>query len=392
MGDGGVLRGCLKLKLAATRRALTGGDQRSTIGYLVRRDTQVTKEKVKQLYGELCGLSPGASGVAKRKRGYDFERLLHMLLSVDELEPRTGYKPKGEQIDGSLYLDGRFHLLEAKWHADPMPASTLYQFKGKVDGKLIGTIGLFISMSGYAEDAVDALTLGKGLNLILFDRSDMDVAIRRGVGFKAILKLKLRKAAEEGVVYFPAEIEEVTAAKSETTANDVLVADYLGIESLPIGIPKAERPFSVAADLLIVCEGDTDRLVIGMLAERVLAHAGSKRVIKIAMAMGKRSIPRMANALWDNAPTLPKVLVVTDGDDDPEGTKAMLSKELKIDDWVAAIPNPEIETWLDLKPLRPSIGKTRLALYWIAVADLDIAALSKRDEQFRIFYNAILGL
>jgi hypothetical protein len=41
-------------------------------------------------------------------------------------------------------------LLEAKWHRDEfeLPASTIYEFKGKVDGKLVGTVGIFISMSG----------------------------------------------------------------------------------------------------------------------------------------------------------------------------------------------------------------------------------------------------
>ena len=50
---------------------------------------------------------------------------------------------------GSTYLD----LLEAKWHADHIPASTLYQFKDKVEGEQIGTRGVFIAMSSYSEDA-----------------------------------------------------------------------------------------------------------------------------------------------------------------------------------------------------------------------------------------------
>lgn len=99
------------------------------------------------------------------------------ILPVQTFRIEPSYKAKGEQIDGSFYLDGTFILLEAKWHADPIPASTLYQFKGKVDGKLVGTLGVFISMSGYSEDAVDALTAGKSLNLILFNKEDIDAAI-----------------------------------------------------------------------------------------------------------------------------------------------------------------------------------------------------------------------
>ena len=144
--------------------------------------------------------------------------------------------------------------------ANPLPASTLYQFKGKVDGKLTGTLGVFISISGYAKDAVDALTLGKDLNVILVDRNDMDAAILRGNGFKKVLKLKLRKAAEEGVIYFPAEGELVTA-----DATRVVEIDELGYLHTTDGVLTARPVEPATADLLIVCEGDSDRVIIAAL-------------------------------------------------------------------------------------------------------------------------------
>ena len=125
-------------------------------------------QHLKKTYAELCSPPPDSNAVWKRARGYKFEKLLAALLRADHLDERTSYKVSGEQIDGSFFLDGMVFLLEAKWHTDAVPASTLYQFKGMVDGKLSGTIGVFISMSGYSKDAVDALTLGKSLNLILF--------------------------------------------------------------------------------------------------------------------------------------------------------------------------------------------------------------------------------
>lgn len=329
-----------------------------------------------------------STGVAKRMRGFAFEWLLNNLFALDELEPRAGYRPAGEQIDGSIYLDGRIYLLEAKWHADPLPASTLYQFKGKVDGKLAGTIGIFISMSGYAADAVDALILGKGLNVILVDRRDMDSAIVRGNGFKKVLKLKLRKAAEEGTVYFPAEGELVTAEKTRIIDIDHLRFDHVTDRVL------ATKPVEpAAADLLIVCEGDSDRVAIATLVERILATAGSDRSIKILTAMGKLTIPRVANALRSTFRSESKVLIVADGDNDPAGTSAMLSNGLEFKDWIASIPNPSIETWLGLDPesLRRKSGKFRIEQFKLSACQADIAALRLRDEEFNRFYNAVLG-
>lgn len=85
-----------------------------------------------------------------QQRGRTFERMLTQLLSRENMEPRSSMRPSGEEIDGSFAMGDRFFLLEAKWHATPIPASALYAFKGKVDGKLIGTIGVFLSMSDYS--------------------------------------------------------------------------------------------------------------------------------------------------------------------------------------------------------------------------------------------------
>ncbi|NVK19178.1 MAG: hypothetical protein HWE30_10820 [Methylocystaceae bacterium] len=345
-------------------------------------------DEIRGEYKELTDLPANADGYAKRQRGHAFERLLYKLLLLDELEPRTGYRPTGEQIDGSLYFDGRMYLLEAKWHADPLPASTLYQFKGKVDGKLVGSIGIFISMSGYAKDAVDALVLGKGLNIILFDQRDMEAAIIRGVGFKSILKLKLRKAAEEGAIYFPTESELVTADRTSTVA-----IDHLRYDRATDRVFEAQTLEPATADLLIVCEGDIDRVVIATLAERILASNGSGRSIKILTAMGKAIIPRVANALWNTVSSTSKVLIVVDGDDDPTGTDMMLANGLEFTDWIAAIPNPSIETWLgiDLEDVRRKGVRHRLDQAELAAKMLDIDELRARDVEFAHFYGAILG-
>lgn len=343
---------------------------------------------IKKEYEDLSSLPIDSDAASKRQRGFAFERLLNNLFAVDDLEPRAGYRPAGEQIDGSFYLDGRIYLLEAKWHADPLPASTLYQFKGKVDGKLAGTIGIFISMSGYAKDAVDALILGKGLNVILLDRRDMDVAIVRGSGIKQVLKLKIRKAAEEGVVNFPVEGELVTAKKTS-----VIEIEHLHFDRVTDRVLATQPVHTTSADLLIVCEGDSDREVIAILVERILADARSSRSIKIVTAMGKLTIPRVANALRNTLQSESKVLIVTDGDSDPLGTFSMLSSGLEFKDWVASIPNPSIETWLglDLELLRRRGGRYRIEQSRQAAYQLNIADLKTKDKEFSRFHDAVLG-
>lgn len=341
-------------------------------------------QHLKATYEGLCSPPPDSNAVWNRARGYKFERLLADLLRADHLDPRTSYKAPGEQIDGSFFLDGSVFLLEAKWHADEIPASTLYQFKGKVDGKLSGTIGVFISMSGYSKDAVDALTLGKSLNLILFDKRDIDAAIDRELGFREVLKRKLRKAAEEGVVYFPTEAELVTS----NTSTQVEI-ERLGFDAATGTIFSQAAPASKEPDLVILCEGDSDRELIAQLVKRILAQTSSAKTIKIVTAMGKFSIPKVANAVHASVEPNAKVLIVVDSDGDAVKTLDMLERNISFTGWRAAIPDPEIETWIGLDRRTLQRSSVRILQSLQALVEIDLQELRGRDKAFSVFYDAI---
>ena len=168
----------------------------------------INKETQSQLKSELKALDDlraERGTLTAQKRGQRFEKwladLLHSKDRDQNLHPRLSFRPKGEEIDGSFICDSRIFLLEAKWFNRPLPASAVYAFKGKVDGKLAGTVGVFVSMSGYSEVVVDALRIGKDLNVVLFDRGDIEAAIDDG--FKNVLRVKMRAAAELGEIKYP---------------------------------------------------------------------------------------------------------------------------------------------------------------------------------------------
>ena len=279
-------------------------------------------------------------------------------------------------------------LLEAKWHADPLPASTLYQFKGKVDGKLTGTIGIFISMSGYSEDAVDALSLGKTLNLILFDGRDMDAVFQLGLGFVTVLKRKLREAAEAGIVYSPAEVEVVKRSGTNSTAFE-----FLRYDPVSGGLMTSKPVTTASPDLVIVCEGETDKEVLAALSQRILDHQNSQRSIQIITAMGKHAVTKVTKTFEHVYPPETKVLLVVDGDGDPESSRAMLEREVTLSNWTASIPDPGLEVWFGLEPLRmrrqPMMG--RMEQYRSAIQDADISQLRGSHASFANFYNAVIG-
>jgi len=349
-------------------------------------------EAEEEIYLRLLALPEKSRARGKRRRGYQFQNLIAAALALENLEPRTSYRTvKGaEEIDGSFFLDGTIFLIEAKWHAEPLPASTLYMFKGKIDGKLVGTLGVFISMSGYSKAAADALTFGKNINLILFDRPDMDAAILRKEGFRAVLKRKLRDAAEAGIVQTPSSNDVVRVTPTVETAR------YDASTGRVLDVVAAVRS---SPDLVIVCEGDTDRTILSMLSERILADSNSTpRWIKIITAMGKRPVARVTRTFQYHYPENVNALLIVDGDGDIEGSLEMLESEVAIKNWRASIPDPGIEAWFadfDFRPMRmrrqEKSGIGTMSEFQEAIKKLDIEKLLKSDQSFAVFYNAVLG-
>jgi len=216
------------------------------------------------------------------------------------LAPRIRYRPVGEEIDGSFFHRGKVMLLEAKWTQRPLPASSIYEFRGKVEGKLIGTIGVFISMSGFSADAVDALVAGKVINTILFDGDDMQAVAVGQIDFRVALDQKLRAAAESGTPY------------------------------LPLRDPVSGRPFDIAdqatgrsATTMVLVEGSFDALLIHALADELGPAAHQLEVLP---AGGTFNLPVLANTV--HAVSSNPVVIIADGDGQPQAVRSRIETGL----------------------------------------------------------------
>lgn len=316
----------------------------------------------------------------KITRGRLFENLIRDWLETENLSPSlNSLRPPGEELDGSFLYGQRVFLLETKWHSKPLPASSIYQFKGKVDGKLVGTIGVFISMSGFSTDAIDALQYGKVLNVILFDGNDIIACFSNNMGFTNALALKLRKATEVGIPFYS-----------------------LKTVSLKQTVKKVQSKQKILDDMIIIVEGQGDQEIISFLAEEILRKNKVSRKLMIRMAGGKISIPALANAMDDFSDGRKQTLMlVADADADATETANLLSKPLNETlEPTLIIPDPEIEIWFqqfkiydrdDLKNyakehrVKPSLARNHI-LY-----RLDFEELYKIDESFKLFYDALIN-
>lgn len=138
-----------------------------------------------------------------QSRGFAFERFLNELFDCFNLEPRSSFKIVGEQIDGSFICDGNTYLVEAKWQESLIGNSELLTFFGKVEGKTKWTRGAFISLNGFSKDGLEAFARGRSTNMIGMDGQDLHFILQGEITLPEVIRLKARKAAEEGTFFKP---------------------------------------------------------------------------------------------------------------------------------------------------------------------------------------------
>lgn len=139
----------------------------------------------------------------RRAAGLQLERVLTRLFEVNNLCPREPFRVVGEQIDGSFELDYEVYLLEAKWQHDPIPASDLYVFREKIEGKSKFTRGVFLSISGISPQALEAITHGKQPNFFIADGYDLMMILEANIELGEFFRRRQRLFAEAGRVCVP---------------------------------------------------------------------------------------------------------------------------------------------------------------------------------------------
>lgn len=145
------------------------------------------------LQGELVGA----------KRGYALEEILQALSTLFSIDITEPYRVNGEQIDGSVKYDGEHYIIEAKWQDKAAANEAVYQFAGKIEGKMYGR-GFFISIHGFSENVVVSLVAGKAIKTVFIDGGDLIVVLEGFLSFTDMLDRKIKAAQTKGLIYIDA--------------------------------------------------------------------------------------------------------------------------------------------------------------------------------------------
>ena len=132
----------------------------------------------------------------QRARGIDFETLLSDLFRLFDMEPRLSYELEREQIDGSLSFDTDDYVVEARWRNSPTDRAAADVFAAKVRRKGKNALGLFVSISGFTQDAI--AQYNESTPFLAVDGSDIYLVLDYRIRLDDMLKQKKRHANETG--------------------------------------------------------------------------------------------------------------------------------------------------------------------------------------------------
>jgi hypothetical protein len=172
-------------------------DERKKVVSEKIRNTTALKNKLDELNQKFMEIATSSDA---QKRGYGLEKLLNELFTLFDFDPKASFKITGEQIDGAFTFKDDDFLLEARWVKQPINASDLYSFAGKINGKRKNTLGLFVSMDGFSKECLE--TKSSDLRcLILMDGMDLNAILTDRITLDDLLYRKRRHASETGNIY-----------------------------------------------------------------------------------------------------------------------------------------------------------------------------------------------
>lgn len=162
------------------------------------KESQSPKKTLEELKNHYYSLLQGSMSV--QKRGYELEKILLELSKHSNLEVTEPFRINGEQIDGSIKFDGEHYIIEAKWHDKESSNEPVYQFAGKVEGKMYGR-GFFISINGFSQNVIQSLVHGKAIRTLFIDGEDLIFVFEGFMNFTEMLDKKIKAAQTKGLIY-----------------------------------------------------------------------------------------------------------------------------------------------------------------------------------------------
>ena len=184
-------------------QALMAGQRRAqALSDLLTNGVELVAPEDKERERRLAALSLLADRLAaletnttlrRQARGKRFEAWLGELFEVYALDATLDVRNDSEQIDFTFWLDSLFVIGEARWLKGPVDSPQVRDFFGKLGERPPFVVGLFVSMGGFTEPALDFARRNSGQRTLLtMPRNELDGILRADPELPAWVKRGLR--------------------------------------------------------------------------------------------------------------------------------------------------------------------------------------------------------
>jgi Holliday junction resolvase-like predicted endonuclease len=179
------------------------------------------------------------NGMTPQSRGQRFNSLIADLFTVFGIAAKANQNSVGE-LDVIFTHGGRRFILEAKWEQKKTATGPIAKLQRRVDQRMAGVTGVFLSMKGYSEHALAEIDKGRRLDIILLDEDHWEAMLSGFVPPAEMLDLATDAASFNGSAYTPLHVllnpnltaPEVTFGTPAETASTPFrsIADHIQAE------------------------------------------------------------------------------------------------------------------------------------------------------------------
>lgn len=133
----------------------------------------------------------------EQTRGQRFNHFIAELLQSWGIKAFSSIRSSGE-IDVGFEFEGRRFVVEAKWEQKRTYTGQIAKLQKRLRQRLGGTVGLFISMSGYTPEALRDLKEGEQLAVLCLEREHLEAMISGVVPPEELLNRVITRASLHG--------------------------------------------------------------------------------------------------------------------------------------------------------------------------------------------------
>jgi Holliday junction resolvase-like predicted endonuclease len=195
-------------------------------------------------YGRMHSLD----GYTPHRRGQRLNGLIAEMLLCWGINAEANLRSHGE-IDVAFELGSRHFIVEAKWEATRTDTGALSKLQKRLRQRLGGTVGMFVSMSGYTDEALEDLKEGEQLMVLCLTQDHLESMLSGFIPPEELIGKVVEKASRRGVGYVeilnlfdPPYISEMKPEFAHPPEISQLVIDsvpgfdaHTVISSLPFG-------------------------------------------------------------------------------------------------------------------------------------------------------------